>query len=57
MTHKSIPEGKRRNSGVADSLIRLSVGLEEADDLIKDLNQAFLTTKTNTRSQKALTVN
>jgi cystathionine beta-lyase len=57
MTHKSIPEEKRRNSGVADSLIRLSVGLEEADDLIKDLNQAFLTTKTNTRSQKALTVN
>jgi cystathionine beta-lyase len=41
MTHKSIPVEKRRASGVADSLIRLSVGLEEADDLVKDLSQAF----------------
>jgi len=41
MTHKSIPTEKRRAAGVADSLIRLSVGLEEADDLIKDLEQAF----------------
>ncbi len=57
MTHKSIPEDKRKAAGVADSLIRLSVGLEEAEDLINDLKQAFLTIKTNTRSQKALTVN
>lgn len=56
MTHKSIPETKRKAAGVADSLIRLSVGLEETDDLIKDLEQAFLNLKTNTRSQKALTV-
>ncbi|RFM29429.1 trans-sulfuration enzyme family protein [Deminuibacter soli] len=41
MTHKSIPAEKRRASGVADSLIRLSVGLEEAEDLIADLEQAF----------------
>ena len=41
MTHKSIPAEKRRASGVADSLIRLSVGLEEAEDLIHDLEQAF----------------
>ncbi len=41
MTHKSIPAERRRASGVADSLIRLSVGLEEADDLISDLEQAF----------------
>ncbi|MFT4155882.1 trans-sulfuration enzyme family protein [Parafilimonas sp.] len=41
MTHKSIPAERRRNAGVADSLIRLSVGLEEADDLIEDLEQAF----------------
>jgi cystathionine beta-lyase len=41
MTHKSIPAEKRRASGVADSLIRLSVGLEEAEDLISDLEQAF----------------
>lgn len=41
MTHKSIPAEKRRAAGVADSLIRLSVGLEEAEDLVKDLDQAF----------------
>lgn len=41
MTHKSIPVETRRASGVADSLIRLSVGIENADDLITDLKQAF----------------
>jgi cysteine-S-conjugate beta-lyase len=41
MTHKSIPAEKRKAAGVADSLIRLSVGLEEAEDLISDLEQAF----------------
>lgn len=41
MTHKSIPTEKRYQSGVTDSLIRLSVGLEDADDLIADLKQAF----------------
>ncbi len=41
MTHKSIPAEKRRAAGVSDSLIRLSVGLEEASDLIQDLEQAF----------------
>ncbi|NCI47964.1 trans-sulfuration enzyme family protein [Sediminibacterium soli] len=41
MTHKSIPADKRRAAGVADSLIRLSVGLEDAEDLVHDLEQAF----------------
>jgi len=41
MTHKSIPAERRRAVGVADSLIRLSVGLEEAEDLIADLKQVF----------------
>ncbi len=41
MTHKSIPAEKRRAAGVADSLIRLSVGLEEVNDLTNDLNNAF----------------
>lgn len=41
MTHKSIPAEKRKAAGVANSLIRLSVGLEEAEDLIKDIEQAF----------------
>ncbi len=42
MTHKSIPAEKRRGAGVTDSLIRLSVGLEEVEDLIEDLEQAFV---------------
>ena len=41
MTHKSIPAEKRRAAGVADSLVRLSVGLEEVADLNADLDQAF----------------
>jgi cysteine-S-conjugate beta-lyase len=41
MTHKSIPAEKRRAAGVADSLIRLSVGLEEAADLITDIEKAL----------------
>lgn len=41
MTHKSIPAEKRRAAGVSDSLIRLSIGLEEAEDLIEDLDQTF----------------
>jgi cystathionine beta-lyase len=41
MTHKSIPAEKRKAAGVSDSLVRLSVGLEEAEDLIADLQQAL----------------
>ncbi|MBC8173389.1 MAG: PLP-dependent transferase [Chitinophagales bacterium] len=41
MTHKSIPEEKRKIAGITDSLIRLSCGIEHADDLINDLEQAF----------------
>lgn len=41
MTHKSIPVDKRKAAGVSDSLIRLSVGLEETSDLLADLEQAF----------------
>lgn len=41
MTHKSVPREKRYSSGVTDSLIRVSVGLEESEDLIKDLEHAF----------------
>lgn len=41
MTHKSIPAEKRRSAGVQDSLVRLSIGLEEAEDLLADLEQAF----------------
>jgi cystathionine beta-lyase len=41
MTHKSIPQDIRKKSGVCDSLIRLSIGLEDAEDLIEDLENAF----------------
>ncbi|MFN0204425.1 MAG: trans-sulfuration enzyme family protein [Bacteroidia bacterium] len=41
MTHKSIPAEIRNQSGVTDSLIRLSVGLENVEDLIQDLKQAI----------------
>jgi cystathionine beta-lyase len=41
MTHASIPKEEREKSGVVDSLIRLSVGIEDIEDLIDDLNQAL----------------
>jgi len=41
MTHGSIPKEIREAAGLMDSLIRLSVGIEDVDDLIQDLNQAF----------------
>lgn len=41
MTHGSIPREVRYEAGLKDSLIRLSVGIEDADDLIEDLKQAF----------------
>ncbi len=41
MTHASIPREERIKNGLADGLIRLSVGIEDADDLIEDLKQAI----------------
>jgi cystathionine beta-lyase len=41
MTHASIPKAEREKSGVVDSLIRLSVGIEDQADLIADLEQAI----------------
>ncbi len=41
MTHASIPREERLKSGLVDSLIRLSVGIEDIDDLIEDINQAL----------------
>jgi cystathionine gamma-lyase len=41
MTHASIPKEVREKSGVVDSLIRLSVGIEDAYDLIEDLKQSL----------------
>ena len=41
MTHASIPQEERAKTGVVDSLIRLSVGIEDEEDLIRDLTQAL----------------
>lgn len=41
MTHASVPEDRRAELGISDSLIRLSVGIEDVDDLITDLEQAL----------------
>ncbi len=41
MTHASIPKEEREKAGLKDTLIRLSVGIEDADDLVEDLDQAI----------------
>ena len=41
MTHASIPENIRRERGIGDGLVRISVGIEDADDLVADLEQAL----------------
>ena len=41
MTHASIPREERIKNGLVDGLIRLSVGIEDADDLIEDLDKAI----------------
>jgi cystathionine beta-lyase len=41
MTHASIPAEKRAELGITDDLVRLSVGIEDAEDLIADLERSF----------------
>ena len=41
MTHASIPRDQRIKNGLSDSLIRLSVGVEDIEDLLGDLTQAL----------------
>jgi cystathionine gamma-lyase len=41
MTHASVPKEQREAIGVSDSLVRLSVGVEDMRDLIDDLQTAF----------------
>ena len=41
MTHAAIPYEIRQKVGIVDNLLRLSVGIENVDDLIDDLNNAF----------------
>jgi cystathionine beta-lyase/cystathionine gamma-synthase len=41
MTHASIPREARLKSGLTDSMLRLSIGIEDTEDLIADLEQAL----------------
>jgi cystathionine beta-lyase/cystathionine gamma-synthase len=41
MTHASVPAEQRKELGISDSLVRLSVGIEHTDDLQQDLEQAL----------------
>ena len=43
MTHSSVPKERRDEIGISDSLIRISIGLEDADDIMADLDQALAT--------------
>jgi cystathionine beta-lyase/cystathionine gamma-synthase len=53
MTHASVEPEVRRNVGIGDGLIRLSVGLEDVRDLIDDLEQALAATRVPARSAEA----
>jgi len=44
MTHASVPKAMREEMGLTDGLVRLSVGIEDLDDLMKDLDQALQAT-------------
>ena len=41
MTHASVPPEERARLGITDGLVRISVGIEDVEDLIADLEQAF----------------
>ena len=41
MTHRFVPAEQRAQLGIKDNFFRMSIGLEDADDLIKDLDQAL----------------
>jgi cystathionine beta-lyase/cystathionine gamma-synthase len=41
MTHASIPPDVRRSVGISDGLVRISVGIEDVEDLVADLDQAL----------------
>jgi cystathionine beta-lyase/cystathionine gamma-synthase len=41
MTHASVPEAMRRELGLGDGMVRVSVGIEDAEDLLEDLTQGL----------------
>jgi cystathionine gamma-synthase len=55
MTHASMAPEARRTAGIADSLLRLSVGIEDGDDLLRDLDAALArAAAVNTSKRRAL---
>lgn len=54
MTHASVPENQRRVLGISDTLIRLSVGLEDEEDIINDLEQALAAAVNNFHTHATL---
>jgi len=57
MSHKTIPNPTKQKLGITNSLIRLSIGLEEADSLIEDLEQALNQIEVKPLLEKSLTTN
>jgi cystathionine gamma-lyase len=43
MTHASVPKERRLKLGISDNLIRVSVGIEDVEDLVQDLDKGFRT--------------
>lgn len=54
MTHASVPENERHILGISDTLIRLSVGLEDEADIIEDLEQALTAAVNNSHTHMIL---
>jgi cystathionine beta-lyase/cystathionine gamma-synthase len=50
MTHAAVPAAQRARAGITDGLIRLSVGLEDASDIIRDLEQALVSVRAEVRA-------
>lgn len=56
MTHASIPENIREKTGITNGLLRLSIGLEDAEDLIEDLDQALIAAGQNDKKRDIIPV-
>jgi len=54
MTHASVPAAMREQLGISDSLIRLSVGIEDEEDLVADVEQALQIAVCNSTGQGRL---
>eukprot|EP00470_Lotharella_oceanica_P006764 CAMPEP_0170198486 /NCGR_PEP_ID=MMETSP0040_2-20121228/68797_1 /TAXON_ID=641309 /ORGANISM="Lotharella oceanica, Strain CCMP622" /LENGTH=367 /DNA_ID=CAMNT_0010448479 /DNA_START=666 /DNA_END=1769 /DNA_ORIENTATION=- len=51
MTHAAVPPDQRKKLGISDSLVRLSVGIEDVNDLVRDLKQALAAIKPSRKSK------